>query len=49
MKIKFNSNDGLPLNKTLQFYGMLIIVKSVFHEGNKYPQMFVGIRCWSMI
>ena len=28
MKIKFNSNDDLPLNKTLKFYNLTIIVKS---------------------
>ena len=41
MKIKFNSDDDLPLNKTLKLYNMIIVVKSDFHEGNKYyPQVF---------
>ena len=26
----------LSLNKTLQFYNIIIVVRSVFHEGNKY-------------
>ena len=30
MKIKFNSNDDLPLNKPLQFHNMTIIIRSVF-------------------
>ena len=33
MKIKFNSNDDL---KTLKLRNMIIIVRSVLHEGNKY-------------
>ena len=41
MKIKFNSDDDLPLRKTLEVHKMLIVVRSVFHEDNKYdPQVF---------
>ena len=41
MKIKFNSNDYLPLNKTLKLHNLIIAVRSVFHEGNKYyPHVF---------
>ena len=36
MKIKFNSGDDLPLKKTLELYNMVIVVRSVFHECNKY-------------
>ena len=35
MKIKFNSDDDLPLKKTLKLYNM-VVVRSVFHEDNKY-------------
>ena len=35
MKIRFNSDDDLPLNKTLQFYDIIIFARSVFHEGSK--------------
>ena len=43
MKIKFNSDDGLPLKKTLELYHVVIVARSVFHEGNKdYPQAFLG-------
>ena len=30
MKIKFNSNDDLPLNKSLKFDNVTIIIRSVF-------------------
>ena len=41
-KIKFNSEDDLPLNKWLNFYAMIIIIRSVFEEGGKlYPQDFL--------
>ena len=40
MKIKFNSTDNIPLNKTLELYKM-IIVRSVFDESKKYyPYVF---------
>ena len=43
MKIKFNSDDGLPLKKTLELYHVVIVARSVFHGGNKdYPQVFLG-------
>ena len=38
IKIKFNSDDDLPLNKTLKLYNMVIIIRSEFREGNKYYQ-----------
>ena len=42
MKIKFNSDDNLPLNKPLKFHSMTIIIKSVYEEGGKlYPQVFL--------
>ena len=40
MKIKFNSDDKLPLNKPLKLYNMNITIRSVFEEGGKlYPQI----------
>ena len=36
MKIKFNSDDNLPLNKPLNFQNLTIIVRSVFEEDGKY-------------
>ena len=42
MKIKFNSDDDLPLNKPLKLHSMTIIVRSVFEEDGKlYPQVFL--------
>ena len=42
MKIKFNSDDDLPLNKQLKFHNMTITIRSVFEEDGKlYPQVFL--------
>ena len=39
MKIKFNSADDLPLNKTLKLHNLTTFVRSVFQEDGKYyPQ-----------
>ena len=41
IKIKFNSDDELPLNKAIEIPSMIIVVRAVFHEENKYyPQDF---------
>ena len=41
MKIKFISNDNLPLNKPLKYHMTTIIIRSVFDEDGKlYPQVF---------
>ena len=40
MKIKFTSDDKLPLNKTVEIPIMTIVVRVVFLENNKYyPQV----------
>ena len=42
MKIKFNSDDDLPLKKLLKFHKMTIIIRSVFEEDGKlYLQVFL--------
>ena len=42
MKIKFNSDDDLPLTKPLKFHAITIIIRSVFEEGGKlYPQVIL--------
>ena len=42
MKIKFNSDDDLQLNKLLKFHLMTIIIRCVFSEDGKlYPQLFL--------
>ena len=41
MKIKFSSDDNLPLNKILKIHNMAIVIRSVFEEDGKYyPQVF---------
>ena len=42
MKIAFNSDDDLPLNKPLKFHNMTITIRSVFEEDGKlYLQVFL--------
>ena len=42
MKIKFNSDDNLPLNKPLKFHNMTITIRFVFEEDGKlYPQVYL--------
>ena len=36
MKVKFNSDDKIPLNKTIEIPNMIIVVRAVFYENNKY-------------
>ena len=42
MKIKFTSDDELPLNKTIEIRSMTIVVRAIFLENNKYnSQVFL--------
>ena len=42
MKIKFKSDDGLPLGKILSNAVCIVIIRSVFQENNNYyPQFFL--------
>ena len=42
MKIKFNSDVGLPLNNMIEIPGMIIVFRAFFQENNKYyPQVFL--------
>ena len=42
MKIEFNSDDDLPLNKPLKFHNVAITIRSVFEEDGKlYSQDFL--------
>ena len=36
MEIKVNSDDELPLNKTIEIPTITIVVRAVFYENNKY-------------
>ena len=40
IKIKFNSDDDLPLNKQLKFINLTIIVRNIFEEDGKYYPQF---------
>ena len=43
MKIRFESDNNLPLNKTLKLHMLTVIVQSVFEEDGKYyQQLFLG-------
>ena len=43
MKIKFNSDEGLPLNKSLKHRLMTITIRSIFEEDGKlYSQVFLN-------
>ena len=41
MKIKFISDDDLPLKKTLELHNLVIVVISVFPEDKYYVQVFL--------
>ena len=42
MRIKFNSDDDLPLNKILKLQNSTIIFRSAFEDDGKYyPQVFL--------
>ena len=49
MKIKLDSDYKSPLNKTIEIPVMIIVVRAIFHENNKYyPQVFLD-ECLSKI
>ena len=41
MKIKFDLEDNLLLNKTIEIPIVTIVFRAVFHENNKYYPQFV--------
>ena len=49
MKIKFNSDVDLPLDKLLKFHNMTIIIRSVFEkDGKLYPQVFLDYTLYEL-
>ena len=43
IKIKFNLDGKSPLNKVIKISSMITVVRTVFHENNKfYPQVFLA-------
>ena len=42
MKIKFNSDDELPLNKAIDIHSVTVVVRAISYKNNKYyPQVFL--------
>ena len=41
MKIKFNSDNELLLNKSIEIRSMIIVVRAVFHKNKFYSQVFL--------
>ena len=42
MKIKFNTNDNIPLNEIIYFFTITIRIRSVTQkDGKYYPQLFL--------
>ena len=42
MKIEFSSDDQLPLNKTMEILTIIIAVRAIFLENDKYyPQVLL--------
>ena len=49
MKIKFSSDDSLPLNKPLKFYNLTVTIRCVFIEDNKlFPRVFLDKALYSL-
>ena len=45
MKIKFSSDDELPLKKAIEIPSMIMVVRAIFLENNRYyPQVFLDER-----
>ena len=40
MKIKFNTDDNLPLNKPLKLHLLTIIFRCIFEDGKFYLQLY---------
>ena len=41
MSIKSNSDDELPLDKTIEISTMTTVAGAIFHENNKYYPVFL--------
>ena len=49
MKIKFNSDDNWPLNKTLKIQNITIVIRFAFKEHGKFcPQVYLD-ECFSSV
>ena len=49
VKIKFNSDGELSLDKTIEIPSMIIVARAIFHENNKYsPKVFLDECLYEM-
>ena len=49
-KIRFESNDDLPMNKPMRLHLLTIIIRYVFSEGGKfYPQLFLDDALYKLV
>ena len=49
-KIRFESNDDLPLNKPVKLHLLTIIIRSVFSEDGKfYTQLFLDEALYELV
>ena len=46
IKIKFDTDDNLPLNKTLKLHNMTISIRSVFEKDGKFYQQIYLDECF---
>ena len=50
MKMNLNSDDNLPLNKTLKLHNITIVIRSVFEEHSKfYPQFYLDECLYELV
>ena len=45
MKIKFDSDDNLPLDKILNIHSMIVVIRPIFQEDNKYYPLILLDEC----
>ena len=45
MKIKFNSDNELPLNKTIEIPSIIVVVQAIFNENNKHISQIFLDKC----
>ena len=46
MKIQFNSDDNLPLNKILKFRILIVIIRKIFEKDGKYYPLIYLDDCF---
>ena len=50
LKIRFESNDDLPLSRPVKLHLLTIIIRSVFSEDDKfYPQLFLDDALYELV